>query len=443
MNTAELTLPTAPDAERFVLGSIMLDDSLYLESAGVLTVEAFSDDRHRRIFVRMSDLHERGEKIDRITVYHELDRHGETEAIGGLGYLISLDDGLPKISNIDAYVRLVREKADLRRVMLICQRLMDRAAGEREQSDVLLSEMASAAIDSGERDGEAQTVGQIIQAAGGLQTYLNREGKGGLKIGFPRFDSMTDGLHGGELFILAARPSMGKTALALNIAGNVGQQGKHVAIFSLETGRDSLVDRLIASRSLTNSYFIKRGESSPESRARIGQTLPPVWDTIHIQDRFACAGMDIHAECRRIKSRTGLSLAIIDYLQLMAGKGENQNQVISAISRGLKLMAKDLNIPVILLSQLSRAVETRQGGDHRPQLSDLRDSGAIEQDADLVGFIYRPEVYKTDRPDLEGVAELILAKQRDGETGRIPLIFRKQFVRFDSALEGAEQEPEQ
>lgn len=435
-----LVLPQNLDAERFVLGSILLDDSLYLEVAGVVTSEDFTLGKHRRIFARMAELHERGEKIDRATVYNELLKHDEAEACDGLSYLISLDDGLPKLSNVDAYIRIVREKADLRRLMLTCQCLMDRAASEQESSSALLAEMAEAAINSGENHGDAQTVGQIVEAAGGLDAYFNRAGRKGLTTGFGKLDSLTDGLHGGDLFILAARPSMGKTALALNICSHVARQGSHVALFSLEMSRGQIVDRLMASGALVNSYWIRRGELRPESRAGIVAAMPSVWDTIHIQDRSGCSGIDIHAECRRIKVRSGLALVVVDYLQLMLSKGrqDNRNQEIAAISRGLKLTAKDLDVPVLALSQLSRGVETRAEGDHRPKLSDLRDSGAIEQDADLVGFIYRPIVYKPDRKDLELEAELIIEKQRNGPTGVVKLQFRKEFVRFDSIVEGKE-----
>jgi replicative DNA helicase len=429
--TGELTLPTAPDIERLVLGSIMLDDSLYLQVAGVLTDDQFSDSRNRLIFSAMTALHERGEGIDRITVYGELQRRGEAESCDGLSYLVSLDDGLPRIPNVDSYVRMVREKADLRRVMFVCQRLMDRASSEREDSTVLLTEMAEAALNVGERQGESQTVGEIIVSAGGLDAFLDHSHRNGLATGFSGLDTMTGGLRGGSLVILAARPSMGKTALALNIADRVGQKGGQVAVFSLEMSAHELIDRLMASSALVNSWTISNGRLVSGERQSIMAAIGRVQGNIHIQDKSDVHPLEIHSQCRRIKARGGLSLVVVDYLQLMGGekRSENRNQEISNISRNLKIMARDLNVPVIVLSQLSRQVESRT--DKRPQLSDLRDSGAIEQDADIVGFIYRPEVYEQNRPDLVGIAELIIAKHRNGPVGTIPLYWRKEFTRFD------------
>ncbi len=441
MSMAELTMPAAPDVERLVLGAVMLDDSLYPTVAGALTTDCFTDQANRRIFGYMAEIHDGGGRIDRITLMDALRSANELESIGGLAYLCSLDDGMPRMPTVDGYVDIVRKKAEYRRIMLVCDRLMARASAELEAPDDLLSEMAAAAIDSGERNGDAQTVGQIITEAGGMDAYMRRP-QAGLLTGIHEFDRLTEGLHGGDLFILAARPSMGKTALALNVAANVAIRDKHVGVFSLEMSKKQLIDRLMASAARVNSQWVRRGSLNPENRERVTSAMPPLWDTIHIQDKSNCSGLDIHGECRRIKARTGLALVIVDYLQLMVGDGrnDNRNAELSKISRGLKLMAKDLDIPVMALSQLSRGVETRQEGDHKPRLSDLRDSGAIEQDADLVAFIYRPIVYKPERQDLAGQDELILAKQRNGPTGMIPVTFRKEFVRFDErVLNGGEE----
>src|ERR1700733_10153789 len=434
-------LPANIDAERFILGSVLLDDARFIDIAGVLTNEDFALEKHRRIFTRMTELHERSEKIDRVTVANELLRYNELESVYGLTYLVSLDDGLPHVSNLDSYVKIVRDKATLRRIAVASQQLMNRALMAEDEPEAILAGAEETLLRLGESRSEKglQTPLQVIQSyEGGLNAFLDPSKRiKGISTSFTKLDEMTGGLHTGELVILAARPSMGKTALALNIAQHVAmfpEQKQTVAVFSLEMSRESLLTRMICAGARVDQQKFRAGYLNQDERRRLARTASElVQAPLFIDDTSGTHLMDIHAKLRRLKSEHGLSLVVVDYLQLMSGRGrfENRNQEISTISRGLKLLAKELKVPMLVLSQLSRAPETRPG-DHRPQLSDLRESGSIEQDADLVSFIFREEVYKPDREDLRGMAELLLAKQRNGPTGRVNLVFLKEFTKFEN-----------
>jgi replicative DNA helicase len=436
----EKGLPVNLDAERFVLGSILLDDSLFVQVAGTLQAEDFALEKHRRIFLRMAALNERAERIDRVTVFNELLKHNEAESCDGLSYLISLDDGLPHIANIDAYVRIVRDKSTLRRIIFASQKLIDRCMLAEEDAGDILSGAEESLLRLGDDRVKASLLNtaQIIeQYDGGINALLDPSKRiKGVSTGFVKLDEMTGGLHGGELFILAARPSMGKTALALNIAQHIAtsKEPKTVAVFSLEMSKESLLTRMLCAAARVDGQKFRAGYLNQDERRQLASAAHMLSSApLFIDDTSGANLMDIHAKLRRLKAEQGLGLVVIDYLQLMStpGRNENRNQEISKLSRGMKLLSKELDVPMLVLSQLSRAVETRQEGDHRPQLSDLRDSGAIEQDADLVGFIFRPEVYKPERQDLRGLAELILAKQRNGPTGLVKLVFLKHCTRFE------------
>src|SRR6266404_2526408 len=419
-------LPANLDAERFVLGSVLLNDTLYLQVAGSLDTEDFSLEKHRRIFARMKDLYDRGEKIDRVTLANELMKQGQIESVDGFSYLVSLDQGLPDIANLDSYVRIVKDKATLRKLIFSAQKVIDRCLIGEEEPDEILAGAEESLLKLGEaRAGERlETPKEIIEKfPGGVNAFLDPSQRvSGLSTGFAKFDEMTGGLHGGELLILAARPSMGKTALALNIAQHVAthpQMRKPVAVFSLEMSSASLLTRLLCSAARVDQHKFRAGYLNADERRKLQVALADLTESpLYLDDTAGVNLMDVHSKLRRMQAEHGLSLVVIDYLQLMSSRGrsENRNQEVSAISRGLKLMAKDLDVPFLVLSQLSRASETRPG-DHKPQLSDLRDSGSIEQDADLVMFIYREEVYKRDREDLKGLADLIIAKQRHRSNG--------------------------
>jgi replicative DNA helicase len=440
--SGEKGLPTNLDAERFVLGSILMDDAVYIQAAGMLQPDDFSLEKHRRIFVRMGDLHTRGEKIDRVTLANELLRHAELESCDGISYLVSLDDGLPHIYNLESYFRIVKDKSVLRKIIFTSQNLINRAMVAEEDPDAILANAEETLLKLGEsrvQAGLATPREVIARYEGGVNAFLDPSRRvKGISTGFTKFDEYTGGLHPGELVILAARPSMGKTALALNMAQHVATRlGKTVAIFSLEMSNESLLTRMLCASARVDSRRFRVGYLQQEERNRLTQALNElVQAPIHIDDTAGAHLMEMHAKLRRLKAETNLDLVVVDYLQLMSGRGrfENRNQEISTISRGMKLLAKELNVPMLVLSQLSRAPETRQG-DHRPQLSDLRESGSIEQDADVVAFIFREEVYKRDREDLKGVAELILAKQRNGPVGKIDLVFLHHLTKFENRLE--------
>ena len=449
-NSTEKGLPTNVDAERFVLGSILLDDSLYVQAAGTLEPDDFSLEKHRRIFKRMGELQDRGERIDRITVANELMKFNELEACDGLTYLVSLDDGLPQIPNLDSYIRIVKDKAVLRRIIFASQHMMNRCLlGEEEPGEILAGaeETLLKLGDSRVKSGLINPAQILQEYEGGISAFLDPSKRiKGISTGFAKLDEMTGGLHGGDLVIVAARPSMGKTALALNIAQHVALRLKQtVAIFSLEMSRESLLTRMLCAAARVDSQRFRAGFLSQEERRKLNHSLHELVEApLYIDDTAGLNIMDMHAKLRRVQQEQKIGLVIVDYLQLMScpGRQENRNQEVSALSRGMKLLAKELNVPMMVLSQLSRAVETRQG-DHRPQLSDLRESGSIEQDADLVGFIFREEVYHREREDLRGLAELIVAKQRNGPVGTVNLVFLHAQTKFENRAEDTGELPEE
>ncbi len=437
-------LPADLDSERLVLGAILMNESAFIDVAASLEKDDFSVESHRRIFERMLDLSTRGEKIDRVTLANELRRFGQLEAVGGVSYLLSLDDGMPQISNLDSYVGIVKDKSILRRIIFASQGLIDRALIGQDHPNELLQSAEKDLLQLGDsRTSQSLiTTGQVIENyEGGLNAFLDPSRRvKGTSSGFLKFDNMTGGMHEGELIILAARPSMGKTALALNIGQYVATHPtdpRAVAIFSLEMSNDSLLTRMICAAARVDQIKFRTGFMQAEDRRKLQvATSQLVQAPLFVDDTSDVTLMDIRAKLRRMQTEHPLGLVIIDYLQLMSGKGkqENRNQEVSQISRGLKLLAKDLKVPFLVLSQLSRATETRVG-DHRPQLSDLRESGSIEQDADLVLFIFRPEVYQRDREDLRGEAELIIAKQRNGPIGKVKLVFLHEFTKFENRMD--------
>jgi replicative DNA helicase len=434
-------LPANLDSERYVLGSILLDSSLFIQVAATLDSGDFSLEKHRRIFQRMADLHERGEKIDRITLANELMKHNQLESVDGLSYLVTLDEGLPHIYNLDSYVRIVKDKSVLRRLILVSQQTIDRCLMGEEEPDEILAGAEETLLKLGESNAKAGLVtpAEILdQFSGGINAFLDPSKRvRGLSTGFKRFDEMTGGLHPGELVILAGRPSMGKTALALNMAHHAAAKlGKTVAVFSLEMSKESLLTRLLCASARVDSQRFRLGYLDMEERRRLQASATELFEApLYIDDTSGSNLLDMHAKLRRLQAERPLGLVVLDYLQLMSGRGryENRVQEISSLSRGLKMLAKELNVPMLVLSQLSRAPETRPG-DHRPQLSDLRESGSIEQDADVVAFIFREEFYKPEREDLRGVAELLLSKQRNGPTGKIQLVFLHQLTKFENRL---------
>lgn len=442
----ERGLPTNLEAEQFVLGSILLEDSLFPLVSQALDAADFSIEKHRRIFLRMGELKERGENIEYLTLVEEIDKHNQLEACDGIAYISSLTDGLPRLSNIESYLKIVKDKSLLRNLIFTAQNIITQCIEGGQEAENAIADAESAVLKIGDANlrsnlaNPAQIVGDF---AGGREAFLDPAMRlRGISTPFIKFDELTTGLHSSELIIVAARPSMGKTALALNIAQHVAtdspeKTGTPVAVFSLEMSKEVLLTRMLCATARVDSHRFRSGYINKEEKERLQGALNQlVKSRLFIDDSADTTVMDISAKCRRMKAEHGLGLVIVDYLQLMASRGRQENRVqeISGMSRGLKLLAKDLDVPVIALSQLSRAPETRPGS-HRPQLSDLRESGSIEQDADVVAFIFREEVYKQDRADLHGVAELIVSKQRNGPIGKIKLAFLHKYVKFENLAE--------
>ena len=445
-------LPTNLEAEQFVLGSVLLDDTIFPQVAGVIDAGDFNVEKHRRIFLRMTDLHSRGERVEYLTLVNELEKQGQLESVDGIAYISALTDGLPRLDSIDSYLKIVKDKSLLRRLIFTAQNIINNCVDGGDEAEVLIAEAESAVMRVGDaqlRSGLSNPRQIVTDYSGGVDAFLDPSKRvRGLSTPFLEFDERTTGLHAGELIILAARPAMGKPALALNIAQHVASDqpdnpGQPVAIFSLEMSKESLLTRMLCGMARVDSHRFRGGYLNQNERRRLSAALNQLINAkLFIDDSAGTNIMDISAKCRRLKAEQGLSLVIVDYMQLMSVKGRHDSRVqeISALSRGLKLLANDLGVPIIALSQLSRAPEMRTG-DHRPQLSDLRESGSIEQDADLVGFIFREEVYKPDREDLHGVAELIIGKQRNGPTGKMKLAFLHKYVKFENLSEVEHDEP--
>jgi replicative DNA helicase len=400
----------------------------------------------------MSELHERGERIDRVTLANELMKHGQLQSVDGLSYLVSLDDGLPQIHNLEGYVTIVKEKALLRRIINVSQDTINRCLTCEDDARQILGAAEDAFMKLGDTNSRnaLATPHQILnEYDGGINAFLDTSKRiKGISTGFLKLDEMTGGMREGELIILAARPAMGKTAFALNIAQHVTSNPKNpkaVAVFSLEMSKESLLTRMVCASARVDQQRFRAGYLNGDERHALQDALFKIVESpLYLDDTAGTNLMDVHSKLRRLQAEQDLGLVIIDYLQLMQGRGrfENRVQEISSLSRGFKLLSKELRVPFLVLSQLSRAPETRPG-DHRPMLSDLRESGSIEQDADMVGFIFREEVYRPDKESLKGIAEFILAKQRNGPTGRVKLAFLNRFTKFEnlSADTGDDEAP--
>ncbi len=435
----ERPLPHNLDAERSVLGAILLDNHVLNMAIEKLRPEDFFLDQHRRVFQQMIALGEAQQAIDLVTLTDELNRHGELEAAGGAAYLAQLVDGVPRITNFEHYARIVKEKALLRSLIHSTHAIQQQALEADEDADVILDRAESTIFQLAEERVRAGFIGvkELVRENFDRLARIFTEGKHitGLPTGYQQLDNITSGLQPSELLILAARPSMGKTALALNIAENVAlRTGDPVAIFSLEMSKESLLLRLLASHARIDAHKFRTGHLAREDWGKMTESLgrlaeAPLW----IDDSASVTVVEMGAKTRRLKRDKGLSLVIVDYLQLVSARGRfsNRNEEVTSITRGLKGLAKELKVPVLVLSQLTRAPEREE---RRPQLADLRESGSIEQDADVVLFIYRPNIYKPDEtPEERAKAEILIAKQRNGPTDRINFVFLNTFTRFEEA----------
>ncbi len=438
VSAPERKLPHNLEAERSVLGAILIHNDTFNSAAQIIDGRDFFRDAHRRIWEKMVVLSERNEPIDYVTLKEELAKSGELDEVGGPAYITSLADGVPRSTNVEHYARIVKEKSVLRNLIYSANKIMTSAYEAEEDADTVLDDAEKAIFEIAEdrvRQGFVPLRDLVQTSFAAIEKLQQHKGMvTGVASGFDDLDHMTAGFQKSDFVIVAARPSMGKTSFVLNIAQHVGNNGGTVGFFSLEMSKEQLFLRLLSSEAMIDSSKFRGGYLSDKDYARLGQALGKLADCkVFVDDSASIGVLEMRAKARRLAAEHGLDLLIIDYIQLMQGRGrfESRQQEISSISRSIKGLAKELNVPIIALSPLSRAPETR-GGDHRPQLSDLRESGALEQDADLVVFIYRPEVYDKEgaNPEEEGVAEINIGKQRNGPIGGVKLTFMHQFTKF-------------
>jgi replicative DNA helicase len=453
VTASDRSVPHNLEAERALLGSILLDNSALNFAFELLGKDDFYSEGNRLIFAKMADFSEKNRPIDLVTLSEALSKDGLLEKTGGAAYLAALTDGVPigTTAGVEEYCRIVKEKSTIRRLINASNNVIARCLDGADDPETLIDLAQSQVFDIAEQRVQSgfASIRDIVKTSFGKIDVLFDRGQSvtGVETGFADLDNMTSGLQPGELIIIAARPSLGKTALALNIAANAAiKTRKVVGMFSLEMSKESLVIRLLCSEARIDSHKLRTGFSSREDWNRMTPALGRLSEApIYIEDTPALSIMQIRAKARRLKAEKGLDLMIIDYLQLISGQGrsENRNQEVSYISRSLKSVAKELHVPVLALSQLSRAPEQRPG--QRPQLSDLRESGSIEQDADVVIFIFREkkpagaEEGEDESPQGGYETKLIIGKQRNGPTGDVPVVFLKPFARFENAAhEGGE-----
>ncbi len=438
-DTLPEALPHSEEAERSVLGAILLDNHQIHRAQEMIDADAFYSARHRRIFKALEGLSEAGAALDLVTLKAEIERSGELEACGGAAYLASLVDGVPRSANVEHYARIVKDAAIRRALIRSAQEILESAIRPDGATDEVLDEAEKAIFRVAEDRLHSGFLPIKVVAEKSLKAIeeltQRREIITGIPTGFQYLDELTAGLQPSDLVILAARPAMGKTTLALNVATHAAlRHGRRVGVFSLEMSHQQLFFRVLCSEARVDAHRLRTGRIGGEEWQRISRAFGQLSDSpIYIDDTAGLGIMEMRAKARRLKLEKGLDLLVIDYLQLMRGRGayDSRQQEISDISRSLKEMAKELAIPILALSQLSRAPEQRTG-DRRPQLSDLRESGAIEQDADVVLFLFREELYKKNDPDLKGKAELIIGKQRNGPTDTVDLVFIREFTRFEN-----------
>jgi len=435
--------PQNQEAEQSVLGGMLLDNDAINRAVEEVSFDDFYRGAHRKIFQGIIDLYQKNEPADLVTLSTHLKSKGDLDEVGGASYLAKLVDAVPSAANISAYSKIVREKSVLRRLIEGATEIIDRGFKGEGEVDAFVDEAEKIIFDISERrlkQGFASVKDVVKDSFKAIEElYERKELITGVSSGFKDLDKMTCGLQPSDLIIIAGRPSMGKTAFALNMAERAAIDHNAVcAIFSLEMSKEQLVQRMLCSRAEVDASKLRGGflgESDWPKLTRAAGLLSEA--PIFIDDTPAINVLELRAKSRRLQRNHGLDMIIVDYLQLMRGVGriESREREISEISRALKALAKELHVPVIALSQLNRGVESRQ--DKRPQLSDLRESGAIEQDADVIGFVYRDEMYNKESPD-KGKAEIIIGKQRNGPTGKVTLAFRGSITRFDDYAHSAD-----
>ncbi len=424
------------EAEQAILGCMLTDKDSVISAIEILKEDSFYREDNKAIFSAILALYAKSEPIDIITVKAELVENGNFERVGGLEYLASLPEKVPTTANVEKYIKIVDEKAMMRSLINTANELVSLGYDETEEVDRIMDLAEKKVFDLAQKKnakGYTAIKDVLVESFAKLEELYNQKGKiSGITTGFTDLDFKTSGLHNSDLIVVAARPAMGKSAFAINIATNVALQAKKpVAIFNLEMSKEQVGNRILCSEAMVDSNKIRTGQIEDDDWVKLASTLGRLSDApIYIDDTAGISIMEIRAKSRKLKLEKDIGLVVIDYLQLVQGSGtknSTREQEISEISRSLKILAKELNIPVIALSQLSRSVEKRD--DKRPMLSDLRESGAIEQDADIVMFLYRDDYYNADS-EKKNVAEVILAKHRGGSTGSIDLAWLPNYTKF-------------
>ena len=436
--------PHNQEAEQSVIGAIFLEPQALITASEILIPDDFYRSAHQKIFQTMLRLSDQGKAIDVITVTEELSSHNELEDVGGISYITEIANAVPTAANVGYYAQIVSEKAVLRRLIRVATKIVEDGYTREDEVDALLSEAESRVMEVASRKnaGDFKHVKDVlVETYANVEHLQNRKGDiTGIPTGFRDLDRLTAGFQRGDLIIVAARPSVGKTAFALNVAQAVGTQTEeNVAIFSLEMGAEQLVMRMLCAEGNIDAQVLRTGALNSEDWRKLTMATGTLSRAgIYIDDSAGVRVSEIRAKCRRLKQEHGLGMILIDYLQLIQGSGiagQNRQQEVSEISRSLKALARELEVPVIALSQLSRGVEQRQ--DKRPMMSDLRESGSIEQDADIVAFLYREDYYDKETEDANTI-EIIVAKQRNGPTDTVKLAFKKEFNKFVSVDWSAE-----
>ena len=424
------------DAEQAVLGSMLTDKDAVNAAIETLKEDAFYRDDNKVIYQAIVNLYSKSEPIDIITLKDELESMDKFEQVGGYEYLASLPDKVPTTANVQKYIKIVEEKSILRSLIKTANEIIELGYSPTEDVEDIMDGAEKKIFDimqSKNQKGYSPIKDVLVESFTKLEELYNRKQHiTGVPTGFSELDYKTAGLHGSELILVAARPAMGKTAFALNIATNAALRGNApVAIFSLEMSKDQLVNRILCSEAMVDSNKVRTGKLEEDDWVKLAGAIGPLSESeIFIDDTPGISVMEIRTKCRKLKMEKNIGLVVIDYLQLVQGSNKrvgSREQEISEISRSLKILAKELNVPVIALSQLSRAVEQRP--DHRPMLSDLRESGAIEQDADIVLFLYRDDYYNKES-EKKDIAEVIIAKQRGGSTGTVELLWMGNYTKF-------------
>lgn len=427
--------PSNLEAEQSVIGSMLLDKDAISTASEILRGEDFYKEAHRQIFDAMLDLYDRNEPVDLVTLVDVLRGKGILEAVGGITYLSNLVSSVPSTANVKYYARIVEEKSTLRKLIKSSTELTGRCYSDSEEVSSIIDKAEKDIFDISQKITvhDFEPMSRILEKGFNEieRLYKNKGAITGVPTGFPELDSKTSGFQKGDMVLIAARPSMGKTAFALNIASYAAiRNNNSVAIFSLEMSKDQLAQRMLCSEANIDMLKLRTGNLEEDDWVRLARSAGPLAGAkIFIDDTPGATVTEMRSKCRRLKMEHGLDLIIVDYLQLMQGRerSENRQQEVSEISRALKALAKEMDAPVIACAQLSRAPEIR--ADHRPMLSDLRESGSIEQDADVVMFLYRDEYYNKES-DKKNIAEVIIAKQRNGPTGTVELAFIGQYTKF-------------